>query len=129
MDRREPDGDLDVVLEHYGIKGMKWGVRRSEKQLARARAQTPESKKTEATRQRAKKLGIGSVSNADMKEAITRMNLEDNFNRLSSERKSKGRKFVDNLIQDVTGIGRTQARNAANQEIARLVSDAIKNRG
>lgn len=50
MDGSEPDrrgGSLtadeframsaDEILEHYGVKGMRWGVRRSEEQLARAR--------------------------------------------------------------------------------------------
>jgi hypothetical protein len=30
---------FDEFLAHYGVKGMRWGVRRSEKQLARARAE------------------------------------------------------------------------------------------
>lgn len=35
-DDHKPSLDPDA-LEHYGIKGMKWGVRRSDEQLARAR--------------------------------------------------------------------------------------------
>lgn len=31
-----PQPDLDEFIEHHGIKGMKWGVRRSERELARA---------------------------------------------------------------------------------------------
>lgn len=35
---------LDEAMEHYGVKGMKWGVRRSESQLARARGDKPPSR-------------------------------------------------------------------------------------
>jgi len=42
IDKREDrakhsDFELDSYLEHYGIKGMRWGVSRSDKKLAKAR--------------------------------------------------------------------------------------------
>lgn len=36
-------------LAHYGVKGMKWGVRRSDAQLARSRGGQPEKKERRLT--------------------------------------------------------------------------------
>ena len=36
-------GTTAYILCHHGIKGMKWGVRRSEAELARARGETPKT--------------------------------------------------------------------------------------
>lgn len=41
----KPDLLDPEALEHYGIKGMKWGVRRTEEQLARARGAIKKSAK------------------------------------------------------------------------------------
>lgn len=45
------DLDFDNVLEHYGVKGMKWGVRRTPEQLGRARSSRKEKgKKSSSSR-------------------------------------------------------------------------------
>lgn len=40
------DDSIDEALEHYGVRGMKWGVRRSRSELASSRRKTPEDKET-----------------------------------------------------------------------------------
>ena len=46
---KQGDPDTELYLRHYGVKGMKWGVRRTQKQLADSKAVT--SKKGEARKQ------------------------------------------------------------------------------
>lgn len=36
MSKHMLDGEVEEILQHYGIKGMKWGVRRTDQQLAEA---------------------------------------------------------------------------------------------
>lgn len=99
-------------LEHYGIKGMRWGVRRSEKQLAKARAKESDSDDAARAKKVAKKIQsqggrTSSISNADMQLLINRMNLEKNYKTLMAQEAKikkensklfKGKKKVDEIM-------------------------------
>lgn len=100
-------------LQHYGIKGMRWGVRRSEKQLAKARAaEQADADDAARAKEVAKKIQsaggrTSSISNADMQLLIKRMNLERNYkNMMAQEARAKkenskfwkGKKKVDEIM-------------------------------
>lgn len=83
-------------LYHHGIKGMRWGVRRSEEQLARVRGK----KKTDPVKEHNDKLTkapIHKMSNSELKELNERLRLEEEYRRLVNNRTSvsKGKKLVD----------------------------------
>ena len=66
-----PDEFLDNILaqgsdslKHYGVPGMKWGVRRSDRQLARASGKS-DGKKTKITTSRSEKKK-GKIQNVDL---------------------------------------------------------------
>jgi hypothetical protein len=46
----------ELVLKHYGVKGMRWGVRRTEKQLSGSRKKSPENMTSAEKAARIKKL-------------------------------------------------------------------------
>lgn len=72
-------------LYHYGVPGMKWGIRRYQN---RDGSLTPRGK----TRRNAKKM-----SDDELRKVINRMQLENQYNQLSKSRISKGRKFLKNV--------------------------------
>lgn len=123
---------LDEVLEHYGIKGMRWGVRRSERQLARARGKSSPKKKTEpkksvdaakaaAAAKKAKKGGVSSLSNKELQDLNTRLNLEQQYSRLAdtgSSKKAAGAKFAKELV---VSVGKQQATKLANDQVSKLL--------
>lgn len=111
-------------LAHYGIPGMKWGVRRSQKQLARidkkAKKQGWSEDAENAAKIKTKKLK--QMSNADLKKLNERMRLENEYKNLNKQRKNAGRKFVSE-------IGRELAKDYTKQGIkkgAKWVGDTIK---
>lgn len=79
---------MDGLL-HYGIKGMKWGVRRSDAQLARTQTApkstlSNDAKSAERLHNKIQNKGTGSLSNQEMRQFLERMNLERQYSQMMS---------------------------------------------
>lgn len=87
-------------LMHYGVLGMKWGVRRTPAQLARARGvKASDSKQSKTqTKSKSKPKSVSEMSNEELKTRIDRIRLENDYKSLTPQQVSKGRKFVDDFI-------------------------------
>lgn len=72
-------------LYHYGILGMKWGVRRAQKKLNRidrkSKKENWSSDATEAAKIKTKK--VNQMSNAELNKLNNRKNLEKNYSQLN----------------------------------------------
>lgn len=95
---------------HYGRKGMKWGVTTLSDGTTVKTAQAPGKKvktaggtgakpsedavRARVGRQVAKKSSTDALSNQELQAVVTRMQLEANYRRLSSEDQTAGQKFV-----------------------------------
>lgn len=111
---------VDEILEHYGVKGMKWGVRKDqssssgptavETKTIKGHVITTGGKGHEPSedalnaaigKQKAKKSGLASLSNKELQAVVTRMNLEQQYSRLIDQRaySSAGQKFVSELFR------------------------------
>jgi 2'-5' RNA ligase len=129
------------ALAHHGIKGMRWGVRRKnigspnevtvsvDKGKLKAKggeghAPSEEAKAAAATKQKAKKSGVHSLSNKEIQDAVTRMNLESNFSQATSKTKSTipGQKFVLNLLKNT---GNAQVQRVVNDQATKAVKKHI----
>ena len=106
-------------LAHHGIKGMKWGVRRTEKQLAKIRKRAEkEGWSEEATKARSK--SAKSMTTSELKEAIARLDMEKRYNDLRQNDITSGQKFVasskkvlENRAKDVGNVAVNVAKNTA----------------
>lgn len=98
-------------LRHYGILGMKWGVRRTPEQLGH-RKETREKLKNHIRRSsgsrasntlsRARKEDINKLTNQQLKDYNERLNLEQNFANLTKGNVGKAKDWVAKTI--VSGI-------------------------
>lgn len=96
-------------LEHHGVKGMKWGQRRSRKQL-------------ESAAKRRGSRSVKDMSDEELRHVVNRMNMEQQYSRLSSGGGSNrnrnlsaaGGAFLGGIALN---IARTQIQNAANGRI------------
>lgn len=72
-------------LQHHGIKGMKWGVRRTEAQLARVRGKAKKENWSEDARSvgEIRTKSIKQMSNAEIRKVNERMDLERRYSQLN----------------------------------------------
>lgn len=128
-----PSGtDLDKVLAHYGKKGMKWGVRKDNPELRVGRRQTePHSEdasrvgtiKTRAKTQKTTKV----LSNAELRDAIDRMRLEQDFSKLSKGiDKTKTQKTVSFVAKLLGDAGKQTVQQAATGEMKSRVDEQLR---
>lgn len=104
---------IDDFLAHHGIKGQRWGIRR-ERGPGGTVSSNPSAK------------SIRRLSDADLRDAVNRMQLERQFQQLSAERVQKGDSFTKALLKD---IGKRQVKRVANTAVDIAVERAIHQAG
>lgn len=98
---------MDNELSHFGVKGMKWGVRKS-------RTSTVES----SPRKKLKSKEIKSLSDDELRKRINRIQMEKQYKQLTKREQSKGSKVVKDIL-----IG--GAKVAAAAYVTKVVGDNI----
>ena len=119
---------FEEALAHYGVKGMKWGVRK--KSYAQVTTSHKPGKRVKATggqyagaskdavraaelKRRGLKSTTDSLTNKELQEAITRMNLEKQYNSLAGKTlRQRGEKFLADLLLNT---GKQHATRTANE--------------
>jgi len=112
------------ILEHFGVKGMKWGVHRNRQ---------TSSDSSDTTRVSALKGGVKTqkttrhLSNEELEDAIKRMRLEQEFTKLSGgldkTRTQKAKAYVSKLLGDA---GKQATQQTVNNEAKSRFEAAIK---
>lgn len=116
----------EFVLEHFGVKGMHWGVRRSRAERRAANA-SEDAKRAAANKAVVKEHGVSALDNKELQHLVDRMNLEQRYSKLKGDPVSvkatkKGGKFVGDIIGNVV---KTQATKVANDQAAKQVAKLL----
>lgn len=121
----------EQILEHHGVKGMKWGVRRKRtatpvsvevkqkgsKLKAKGGQNQPASKdaiNTKSIDQVIKKSGYQALSNQDLQAYNNRLNLEANARRLRTQNATAGQRFVKALLGTAGDVAMQEVSNKAS---------------
>ena len=112
---------LEDVLEHYGVKGMHWGVRKRRSDSGPTSADAVKAKQHASTVQAH---GTKALTNKELQTLVTRMNLEQQFSTLQqkSKKENPAAKFAKELL---IGIGKEQAGKLAREQIAKQMAKAL----
>lgn len=119
----------DDVIEHHGVKGMRWGVRNRRGQGVRKATKPAEPKKSgDSNRSSDGKLTSTPqrrMTDKELQAAVNRLNLERQYRQLTNEtkKKSKGREFAESIAMNVA---RTQIQNTANALIGKELEKRLK---
>lgn len=90
----------DEALKHYGVKGMKWGVRKDRSGSGRKPAPSEDKATANSYAARVGRRGnTDNLSNRELQALVTRMNLESQYSKLDKSRIEKGRKFTKTTIE------------------------------
>jgi 2'-5' RNA ligase len=118
--------EFEDVLEHYGVKGMKWGQHRRS------------SRQTEPNSHDSARVGevVGRVktqkttrilTNAELKDAIERMRLEQEFSKITGGvDKTSGQKAKAFVAKMLIDTGKQTATQAVNTKAKSLVDEQLK---
>lgn len=108
----------DEFLRHFGVKGMKWGQRRK----GMKEGPSADSARKTAIRQRAKRSGTKSLTNAELQDAINRMNLEQQFKRLSTNERPVVTRFIASTLLE---IGKREVQVGIAKKVAKVATKAV----
>jgi hypothetical protein len=124
------------ILKHHGVKGMRWGVRRASPTRDVTITTKGRKNKTKVAGgegieihkdaiakvtvgQVKKKSGVNAVSDNDLKQYASRLELEQRVKRLEFESASPSKKFIKKLLGQ-------QGSQAANQVASQATTKAVK---
>lgn len=100
------DEDVNDFLEHIGVKGMRWGVRRKQSRNTTYDAQTR------------------GLSQKELNSRIERMELERHYRDLNSPQRSQGQAFANDVMRSsgaavITSVAGAAAAFAVQRALSR----------
>ena len=137
-------------LMHYGVPGMKWGVRRTPAQLGRKKTSSskslfgkkkpkPKAKaktKSESSKEETvpKKKSVKEMSDEELNAAIRRMQLEQTYASLSPQKVSTGKAVTKRILNNIVvpaaeDVGRQMVKTALTRAGNKTLSEIFKDFG
>jgi hypothetical protein len=106
------------ALEHHGILGMKWGVRRNKSQILRTGASS--KRKSE------NKKNVKDMSDDELRKVVNRLQMERQYSQLSEGNVGRGREYVKKIIKTGTTVAAVTTTALTLYNNANKIKDIIE---
>lgn len=114
---------VESHLEHYGIKGMRWGVHKNRAGSVRVSDLSDDAKQAHEARKLLDTKGIDALSNKDLESLARRMELESRV--AKTQPKSAQKKAASFTAQFLKEVGKQQLSRAVNDAAAKQIRKAL----
>lgn len=115
-------------LEHYGVKGMRWGRRKGGSSGSDSSV-TPAKK---AKKVKAVKPDVKKMSDKELRDKINRMQMEQQYAKLTGTKEGRSKIEIGKEVfkRTMTVVNTAnQVYSAYNSPVGKLIRDQINNRG
>lgn len=127
---------VEQCFEHFGILGMKWGRRRSTKELQAARGkkdweEDDSSEKLSADERRYRELSkksISEMSTEDIRSWVNRQNAINDYNRLKNAQPT-GKQFIDSVLIGSGKIALSAGKEVAKDQLKKYIKKGVLSAG
>jgi hypothetical protein len=114
------------ALTHYGILGMKWGVRRTQQQLDRLAGRIKEQQAKRAEIRSTKGVGSKSYAKASKELNLTRARFD--LQKAKKEGDATGKIIAKNRIKDAKSVKKHGAAGRVSSEMRRIFGSNLSKR-
>lgn len=108
----------------YGVKGMRWGVRK--RAVTAGRSSSAPSPKKSGPAKKPSRPSAKEMTNEELSTVIRRLQLEAQYNQLTATKKSPAKQFIQDIL---VNAGKSTVQNYANQYLNAAVGSVLNKAG